>query len=156
AIIFMPAHLDAPQAAFATEIAQTRIVMLPDGSRVTLGAHSEIEQRFSANERRVVLTGGEAFFEVTHNPPRPFFVEAGQANVRVTGTKFNVSQRQSGVAVAVLEGEVHVASDRAVTGSDMRILHAGQSVEVRREPIIVFDRAVVQQVAAVGPAEPGG
>jgi transmembrane sensor len=44
---------------------------------------------FAANKREVYLTG-EAFFEVTKNPKRPFYVHASELITRVLGTSFSV------------------------------------------------------------------
>lgn len=94
---------------YATATAEVRAVRLPDGSLVTLGPRSELAVAFSDAERRVRLSGGEAFFEVAKNPARPFIVAAGDTVVRVLGTKFDVNASSDTVRVAVLEGRVQVA-----------------------------------------------
>ena len=93
---------------FATATAQVKDVRLEDGSLVTLGASSHIEVEFAKEARRVILTRGEAFFEVTRDTSRPFFVTAGDTQVRVVGTKFDVHYGPKAVRVAVLEGRVSV------------------------------------------------
>jgi transmembrane sensor len=45
---------------------------------------------FGARNRAVELTG-EGYFEVTHNPNRPFAVTSGEQTVLVLGTGFNVN-----------------------------------------------------------------
>jgi ferric-dicitrate binding protein FerR (iron transport regulator) len=67
-------------------------VMLADGTRVWLNTASSLKYptAFSGNERKVELTG-EAYFEVSHNAARPFFVSAKTITVNVLGTAFNVS-----------------------------------------------------------------
>jgi transmembrane sensor len=57
----------------------------------------------------VVLARGEAFFEVAHNPQRPFVVKAEGARVRALGTKFDVRRDGGQVRVTLLEGRVRVA-----------------------------------------------
>lgn len=66
-------------------------VTLEDGTVVWLNAQSQLyyPDLFDGNERRVKLMG-EAFFEVTKNPDKPFYVETDKQTVRVYGTKFNV------------------------------------------------------------------
>jgi hypothetical protein len=73
-------------------------LVLPDGSKVWLNATSSIKfpVAFTGNSRRVELTG-EAYFEVTKNPARPFKVivppQPGRhegAEVEVLGTHFNI------------------------------------------------------------------
>lgn len=103
-MLFSPA---SPQ--YRTEVAEVREFRLADGSEVTLGAKSEIAKvMFSSEARRVKMGTGEAFFAVTKNPKRPFLVQAGDALIRVVGTKFNVKYDGTKVKVSVLEGVVEV------------------------------------------------
>jgi transmembrane sensor len=51
---------------------------------------------------------GEAFFQVAHNPAHPFRVAAGDAQVEVIGTAFDVVRTPSTIEVAVAEGAVLV------------------------------------------------
>jgi transmembrane sensor len=83
---------------------------LPDGSTLTLGAASTVRVAFNDKQRIVYLSGGEGFFDVKHNPHRPFIVVAGKKRVVVTGTKFNVDYfpKENAMEVAVVEGLVNV------------------------------------------------
>lgn len=83
---------------------------LPDGSTLTLGAASTARIAFNDKQRIVYLNGGEGFFDVKHNPGRPFVVVAGKKRVVVTGTQFNVDYfpQDSAMEVAVVEGLVNV------------------------------------------------
>jgi transmembrane sensor len=130
AIVAMPGYLFAPHSHYATDLAETRIVTLPDGSSVTLGAKSSITVRFTDGERRIVLAGGEAFFDVVHNPTRPFVVEAGNSLVRDIGTKFDVNLSDDTVRVSVLEGAVQVRRAVAATKETPQLLRAGQQAEM--------------------------
>ncbi len=82
--------------------------VLPDGSRAELKDGTALEVHYSANERRVRLTGGEAQFSVMKDPARPFVVEAGGVAVRAVGTVFNVRLGSAAVDVLVTEGKVRV------------------------------------------------
>lgn len=84
--------------------------MLADGSMVELRDGSAIDVKFTQSERRVRLRGGEAHFNVTRNPERPFTVEAGGVAVRAVGTAFNVRMEGEEVAVLVTHGKVVVSS----------------------------------------------
>lgn len=66
-------------------------VVLADGTTVQLNAGSELiyPSQFDKEVRRVELKG-EAYFKVKHNAEHPFIVSAGQINVKVLGTEFNV------------------------------------------------------------------
>lgn len=65
---------------------------LADNSIVKLnkGATLTYPETFKENSREVELEG-EAFFEVEHMPEKPFLVHAGEANVKVLGTSFNIT-----------------------------------------------------------------
>jgi transmembrane sensor len=115
-----------------TAVGETRLVILADRTRVTLGPKSHLRAYFEADERHVELASGEAFFEVTHDASRPFIVEAGDTRVRVLGTKFDVNHNPERVSVNVLEGTVQVRETAPLfTPSAVRILHAGQRVETK-------------------------
>lgn len=82
---------------------------LPDGSRVELKDGTEVVVQYSENERRVLLTGGEAHFSVWKDPQRPFVVDAAGVEVRAVGTAFNVRLDPLNLQVLVTEGKVSVA-----------------------------------------------
>ena len=114
---------------YHTQIAEMRIVTLPDGSSVTLGAKSAIAVRYTDTERRIELSGGEAFFDVFHNARRPFVVAAGGSLIRDIGTKFDVNLSTGTVRVSVLEGKVAV-SRTGPSPIRERLIVAGQRTEV--------------------------
>jgi ferric-dicitrate binding protein FerR (iron transport regulator) len=89
--------------------AKLLIVNLPDGTIVSLNAGSKIiyKKNFGISHRNLSLKG-EAYFEVKKNNGLPFIVNAGEAEIRVTGTKFNVKaySDKTDVKVTVTEGKV--------------------------------------------------
>jgi len=89
---------------------QYRLV-LPDGSRVHLNSESFIKfpTRFSGDRREVELTG-EAYFEITHDSARPFFVKTPNQTTKVLGTVFNVSAYTDDATTktTLVEGSVEV------------------------------------------------
>ena len=72
-------------------IGSRTVVQLSDGSEVHLNYGSKIKypQFFSGKTREIILEG-EGFFEVAHNPEKPFIVKTGVFNVKALGTAFNV------------------------------------------------------------------
>lgn len=92
--------------------ASPQLVHLPDGSRVWLNARSQLHYRglsaAASHGARAVQLTGEAYFEVVHNPARPFLVSTATARVRVTGTAFNVRAyaAEDSVEVSVTHGRV--------------------------------------------------
>lgn len=84
-------------------------VVLSDGTKVWINSGSELEfpNRFSGDIREVVLKG-EAYFEVSPDLEKPFYVKVGEGRVRVLGTAFNVMayQEERQTEVALLRGKV--------------------------------------------------
>jgi ferric-dicitrate binding protein FerR (iron transport regulator) len=72
-------------------IGSRTVVQLTDGSEVHLNYGSKLKypQIFSGNTREVVLTG-EGYFNVAHNPDKPFIVKTGKLDIKALGTAFNV------------------------------------------------------------------
>jgi ferric-dicitrate binding protein FerR (iron transport regulator) len=99
-------------ASYATPFGQTRVVQLPDGSEVTLNAHSALRYAATADARqpREVWLDGEAFFSVKHTPDNQRFVvhTTGGFDVEVLGTKFTVYRRREQARVVLLSGKVRV------------------------------------------------
>lgn len=75
-----------------TPIGTEYTIILADGSKVWLNAGSVLTfpESFASNSREVKLSG-EAYFEVSHDSKRPFYVRSNEQTIRVFGTHFNVS-----------------------------------------------------------------
>ncbi len=93
-------------------------VLLGDGSQVTLlpGSTLDYPERFQAEKREVMLTGG-AFFEIAPDPERPFLVHNGKLVTQVLGTSFwiRTHQKNKSLEVEVVSGKVSVFES---TGED--------------------------------------
>jgi ferric-dicitrate binding protein FerR (iron transport regulator) len=94
-----------------------QLVKLPDGSTALLNEGSELKftQSFGVSNREVSLTG-EALFDVTHDPAKPFIVRTGKVSTTVLGTSFNVNSSQTKVTVTVVRGLVRVEDDERIYG----------------------------------------
>jgi len=71
-----------------------------------LNTDSAASIRFSPTDRLIRLTAGEAFFEVGHEPKRPFRVLAGSAQILALGTQFNVRLAEHVTWITVLQGVI--------------------------------------------------
>jgi len=84
---------------------------LPDGSNVWLNAGSSITYptAFPGNERKVKITG-EVYFEVAKDRNRVFRVMAGNQEIEVLGTHFNINAYtdEGQVKTSLLEGAIKV------------------------------------------------
>jgi transmembrane sensor len=108
----------------ATQAAEVRETLLPDGTRVVLGAQSQLSFDVSDEVRRATVVGGDAYFEVAHDAGRPFTVSIDDVQVRVVGTQFEIRRRTGEVSIAVAEGIVDVSRPSA---AEVR-LHRGEAV----------------------------
>lgn len=108
---------------------QNAIVYLPDGTKVTLSSDSRLSYpgRFSFFSRKVELTG-EAFFEVTRKSFSPFIVSAGEMDVKVLGTKFNVSAYPTDTLITVYLQEGSVCCYGRDSEKDPVILEPHQQI----------------------------
>lgn len=93
--------------------------ILPDGSVVALNSNSKLvfPSNFKGNTREVTIYG-EAFFDVKPDASKPFIINAGNAQVKVLGTSFNVKAypENETVEVVVATGKVQVSGK---TGSEV-------------------------------------
>lgn len=107
-------------------------LVLPDGTTVVLNAGSKIDygKGFNVNERKVILTG-EAYFDVAHNPKKPFIVHTPTADIRVYGTQFNVKNyAQEPWETTLLTGKVEVLVNNAA--KERFILKPTQKLSIPR------------------------
>jgi transmembrane sensor len=100
--------LDGRETRYATGVGERRTIALEDGTRIELNAASRLTVRFERNARHVRMDDAQAFFDVAKDARRPFLIEAGDTQVRVVGTQFDVRHRDGQVAVAVQRGLVEV------------------------------------------------
>ena len=148
---------------YETGVGQMRDIALEDGSILHLNSDSEVEARFTSNGRKVRLMKGEASFEISHDPERPFDVEARAAVIRAVGTAFNVRMRPSLVELTVTHGQVSVhcgdsplqqvvaGSGAVIQPSSISLTRLGSKiVEQRiawRDQMVELDGETVEQAA---------
>lgn len=121
------AWLIIPPPAIESGPSQTRQVKLADGSVVSLAPSSSLRAASRLNARSPTLLRGQAFFTVAHRGGAPFTVRAGDALVRVVGTRFDVHWSAEGrVRVQVEEGVVEVSPRPA--GPASRLVAGQQAV----------------------------
>lgn len=118
-------------------------VQLADGTRVWVNSCTEFRYPLQfTGDRRVVYLKGEAYFEVAPDKDKPFIVQAdGGVNVRVLGTRFNVSayEKEANVTTTLAEGSVE-------------LILPGQSRRIKPGEQLIFDKGkgsfTVKQVDA--------
>jgi len=126
-------------------------LILIDGSKVWLNAASSIRfpTSFTGTERKVEITG-EAYFEVTKNPNKPFRVdfknEAGEKDeIEVLGTHFNVNTYgdEPDMKTTLLEGSVKIKA-----GNKIQMLSPGQQALLSSNGIEIKKNVDLDQVMA--------
>lgn len=119
--------------AYQTAPGQRMSIVLADGTLVSLTSSSRLVADFSADRRRVRLERGEAFFDVMHDPRRPFVVEANSGSVTALGTTFDVFKKNGEVVVTLIEGRVKVAAVATQHTEEKTVeLRAGEQVSYEK------------------------
>lgn len=94
----------------------TDVAVLPDGTKVILGAESKITypSQFEEDTRLVELSG-QAFFYVTRAEEHPFVVRTNKMDIAVLGTEFEVFSYESDstAEVTLLSGQVKILNNVA-------------------------------------------
>lgn len=115
---------------------------LADSSTVTLSPGGHLVATIG-DERRIRLTG-QAYFEVKRDEARPFVVVAGDMEVTVLGTAFEVTRSEGNdtLTVRVHHGSVGVARD---VDAHSTVLKAGERAQ--------WVRGVLLERTVIGPVE---
>jgi transmembrane sensor len=115
---------------YRTKTGERRVVTLTDGSEIALDSDSEVAVRYGKHSRELVLTAGQARFNVAHDVLRPFSVKADRHEVVATGTSFNVDLLGPELVVTLLEGHVVVLREQtAASAAEARVvLDAGEQL----------------------------
>lgn len=166
---YLPAFVLNLRSDYVTGAAEPRTVALADGSTVRLGPKTAIAVGLEGQERLVRILEGEAWFDVAHDPSRPFRVESRDARVTVLGTAFDVRQDDADTTVAVQRGHVRVEPTKvdearnhdlfagdaiALGGSTAPLRRQVAAAEVgdrTRGTLVVRDRPVTEIVEALRP-----
>ncbi|MGN7886405.1 FecR family protein [Dyadobacter endophyticus] len=129
---------------------QAMRIRLDDGSTVTLepGSFLRYPSHFSGNKREVFLTG-EAFFDITRQPQRPFLVVTDRIVTRVLGTSFRVKAfgGKSNVSVTVRTGKVSVFSRAKANASPKELDNAVVLVPNQRAVFYPAEARLVKTLA---------
>ena len=135
ALSLMPFNRDgvSGNGIYETRIGEQNTITLVDGSVIQLNTDSQIQVNYLGNQRNIVLTAGEAHFDVAKDPQRPFVVSAGEGMVRAVGTAFSVRLDQQAVKVIVTEGKVALASSASQPTETMQPTQTLQLAPTNRQ-----------------------
>jgi hypothetical protein len=122
------------------------LITLSDASSILLQPKSKLSypKNFTGNERKVILSG-EAFFEISKDPKKPFFVYANETVTKVYGTSFRIVAfpNQESVEVLVRTGKVKVSGPQKVKDNSVNevTLYPNQAARFERKDQ-VFEKIV--------------
>lgn len=104
---------------------------LSDGTVIKVNSESNLKYPVLFNSRaREVWLSGEAYLEVASDSERPFILHAGDMNVRVLGTSFNIAayaDEQTEI-LTLAEGHVEVSGIKGLPGEVYEIFPDQQLV----------------------------
>ncbi|MBZ8139698.1 iron dicitrate transport regulator FecR [Rubrivivax gelatinosus] len=129
---------------YLTGVGEQQLVVLDDGSRMTLNTDTRVRVALGPQRREVAIQNGEALFEVAKDTRRPFVVRAGGSEVVALGTVFAVRfagpqpGEQDTLAVTLIEGQVAL---QPVAG-------AGGLAPPAAVPMVAGDRVRLSAAAA--------
>ncbi len=112
-----------------TSAGQKLTFHLSDGTVVKLNSGSKLTfpEQFVGENSRAVHLDGEAFFEVTENPEKPFIVSTQNLITTALGTSFTVRDNNDSQEVFLLSGKVNVVINRQRDNN--QILNSGEKAQ---------------------------
>lgn len=116
--------LSETYTTISTKYGQNSKIVLPDSSVVWINSGSELSYNnsFALSNRKLKLKG-QAFFQVTKNKNMPFVVESKYLNVKVLGTRFDISAypEDKNVEVVLEKGKVEISNNKVgLKNSDLK------------------------------------
>lgn len=129
--------------AYATKVGEQQLIVLDDGSRMTLNTDTKVRVKMRTDRRAVEVEEGEALFEVAKDSQRPFIVRVGGTEVEAVGTVFSVRLADGGdhfaakLAVTLVEGQVKVRADPSswtggLAPGNPVLMHAGERIQLAK------------------------
>lgn len=118
----------------STKAGERANVDLGDGTKVLLNADSKltVPDTFSPHQR-IVRLSGQAFFDVTPDKNRPFYIETNNAIIEVVGTSFDVRSYSNDQEVQVVVQEGTVELKKAEDEEKKLIINQGYLGSLNRE-----------------------
>ena len=124
--IGIPALMPKGDTVYATGAGETRRIALGNGAAIDLAPASRLVVK-EGDENDLELAGGEAYFDVRHDPARALTIHAQGYAVSDIGTRFAMNLAGPALLVSVAEGHVAVGSE----GNSPTNLAAGQKLVAR-------------------------
>ncbi|MEN5146980.1 FecR family protein [Brevundimonas diminuta] len=123
----------AGETRYATDVGERLDIVLADGTALTLNTDSRLAVRYRDDRREVRLDRGQAYFDVAHDPARPFQVEGGGRRVTALGTRFEVRVDPHAFSATLMQGSIAVDPLKPTTGAAPQrvVLTPGETLTAR-------------------------
>jgi transmembrane sensor len=124
-------------------------VLLSDGSYVILQPASKIAYSTFSSASREVYLEGEAFFQVTKDAKRPFFVYTNELVTKVLGTSFNVKAfpHDNTIKVQVHTGKVTVYQ-RKISETEQQLARSNATIIMPNQQVL-YDRVQTSIIKSI-------
>lgn len=131
--VFQSSPSSTATERYFTAAGEQTELLLDDGSVVIMNTRTEIKVEFSAERRYISLLNGEAYFDVAHDPSRPFLVDTGVSTTRAVGTAFNIYRKPTETIITITEGVVKISSEHGLREIEV---DASRQVKVNEHAIL--------------------
>ncbi len=132
-------------------------IKLNDGTEVMLNAGSSIKYRSDYNSlNRDLVLEGEAYFKVARNVDLPLVVNAGNINIKATGTEFNVKAYadEGIIETTLVDGEVEISQKGNNDKNGILVLEPNQkAIYAIRSDQLTIEKIKEIEPLAVKPAK---
>lgn len=147
--LFLYFGVPASVITYTTWKDERPVLHLPDGTKIQLNADTRVQANVTHGVRTVTLYRGEAYFEVVHDPARPFVVNVGNRRITDIGTKFSVRRDGDDIKVIVTEGQVKVDILGTPAATTPVFVNSGNEVLVRADQALVAPESLKDIDAAL-------
>ncbi|MDP1873379.1 FecR domain-containing protein [Phenylobacterium sp.] len=133
---------------FTTGLGEIRRAPLADGTQMILNTESALKVQITTRRRQIEVLQGEAWFDVAHDPQRPFIVQAGGARFQALGTAFSVRQLGGRTDLQVTEGVVEASRSDGGQRADVRAGHRLSVTDTDQAFVVRPDPAAIRRSLA--------
>ena len=115
---------------------------LPDGSALWINSGSRVVYQSDFEEKRHLYVDGEIYLDVRRDTSHPFIVKTNRIEVKVLGTKFNVSDYHNDAqsSVTLVKGSVEVVAGKNSTklSPNQRLAYESGLVDVKNVDVTPY------------------
>ncbi len=138
--LYMSANKVTESLIVSVDRGQKASIILPDGSKAWLNSLSKLTYTSDYNtEKRVLKLDGEAYFEVAHQPDKPFIVQCEDFSVEALGTAFGVKAYNEDVVISsiLMRGKIKVTTleGSTILKPNERILYDKSTKQVNKSKV---------------------